>query len=100
MAAVRPAGPGDAEAICGLVNRLIRNTTVTFNSVEKTADEIRALIGAGGPCWVTEAGTEAGARVVGYASTGRSGAEWATRGQRSIRSHSCPKPGARVRAGR
>ncbi|WP_074257547.1 GNAT family N-acetyltransferase [Vannielia litorea] len=64
---MRRAGPEDAPAICGLVNHVIRNTIVTFNSVEKVPGEIAAQMAAGAPFWVA---CEAG-RVAGYASYGQ-----------------------------
>ena len=56
---IRPAEPGDAEAICALWNPIIRDTMVTFNSVEKTPEELRAMLAdkaaAGQPFLVAEA---------------------------------------------
>lgn len=43
---IRPARPGDAAALLALWNPLIRDTTVTFSSEEKTADGLAALIQA------------------------------------------------------
>ncbi|WP_342344729.1 GNAT family N-acetyltransferase, partial [Vannielia litorea] len=66
MAEVRRAGPEDAGAICALINWVIRDTVVTFNSIEKRPAEIVEAMEGGAPYWVA---TEAG-RVVGYASYG------------------------------
>ncbi|QDC09003.1 N-acetyltransferase family protein [Oceanicola sp. D3] len=65
MAEVRRAAPEDAGPICELINWVVRETVVTFNSVEKVPDEIAAAMEQA-PFWVTE---QAG-RVVGYASYG------------------------------
>lgn len=43
---LRSAGPGDAAEIAGLWNAVIRDTPVTFNPVEKTAEEVAAMIAA------------------------------------------------------
>ena len=68
---IRPARPGDAPAIVAFWNPLIRDTLVTFNPVEKTADEvadsIRAKPAAGHGFFVAE---HAGA-VLGFASYGQ-----------------------------
>lgn len=41
---VRSARPGDAEAIAAIQNPVIRDTAITFNSVEKTPEMVRAAI--------------------------------------------------------
>ncbi|HMO72543.1 MAG TPA: N-acetyltransferase family protein [Paracoccaceae bacterium] len=41
---IRPAGPGDAEGILAIWNPLIRDTAVTFNAVEKTAQEVAGMV--------------------------------------------------------
>lgn len=41
---IRPAGPGDLDAILAFWNPVIRDTAVTFNPVEKTAADLAALI--------------------------------------------------------
>ena len=43
---IRSATPGDATAICGFWNPMIRDTAVTFNPVEKSAEEVAAMITA------------------------------------------------------
>ena len=55
MATIRHAGPNDASAIAALWNPVIRDTVATFNSVEKSPEEIAALIAAGpGTFWLAE----------------------------------------------
>ncbi|HYN46145.1 MAG TPA: GNAT family N-acetyltransferase [Allosphingosinicella sp.] len=44
MATIRHAEPGDASAIAGLWNHIIRDTLVTFNSSEKPEAEVSGLI--------------------------------------------------------
>lgn len=63
---IRRAAPGDAAAICAIANPIIRDTVITFNSVEKTVEEVAAQIREGRPYWVAGA---PGA-VIGYASYG------------------------------
>jgi len=41
---IRAARPGDADAIAAIQNPVIRDTAITFNSQEKTPDEIVAAI--------------------------------------------------------
>ncbi len=41
---IRLARPADAPAIADIWNAAIRDTTITFNPVEKTLDEVAALI--------------------------------------------------------
>lgn len=41
---IRPARPGDAAALAALWNPLIRDTLVTFNPVEKTVEDLAAMI--------------------------------------------------------
>lgn len=61
---IRPARPEDAAAITAIWNRLIRETTSTFTTEEKTEADIAARIGAGVPWWVA---AEGGA-VLGHAT--------------------------------
>ena len=51
---IRRARASDAAAIAGIWNPIIRDTTITFNSREKSALEIEALIQAH-PVWITDA---------------------------------------------
>lgn len=62
---IRPAIADDANAICALWNNVIRTTTITFTTVEKTHDEIAAMIQER-PVFVAE---HIGA-VMGFASYG------------------------------
>lgn len=61
---IRPARPEDAAAICAILNPVIRDTTISFNPIEKSeadmADEI-----AERPCFFVAA-TQG--RVVGFAN--------------------------------
>ncbi|KPP85015.1 MAG: phosphinothricin acetyltransferase Pat [Rhodobacteraceae bacterium HLUCCA08] len=43
---IRPAVAGDAGAIAALWNPYIRDSAVTFNSIQKTPEEVAALIAA------------------------------------------------------
>ena len=52
---IRPATAADTAAIAAIWNAAIRETTVTFNPIEKTAPEVAALIAAT-PCLVWDAG--------------------------------------------
>lgn len=60
---IRPATPGDAPAIAAIWNHYIRNTTVTFNPVEKTEAEVAALTCAPHAFFVAIDG----ARLTGFA---------------------------------
>lgn len=77
---IRPATPGDADAICGFWNPMIRDTAVTFNPVEKTAAQVAAMITgrqADGHCFVV---AEAAGVLMGFATCSqfRGGAGYAT----------------------
>lgn len=61
---IRAATPSDAPGIADIWNPAIRDTTVTFNPVEKTMAEIAALTCAENPFFVWD---DAG-RVTGFAS--------------------------------
>lgn len=80
---VRPAQAGDAAAVTDLWNAVIRDTLITFNTVEKSFPEIAALIG-GGAAGVFVA--EAGGAVVGFATYGqfRAGAGYARTMEHSV----------------
>ena len=43
---IRHARPGDAQALADLWNPWIRNTAVTFNSIEKTATDMTTMMAA------------------------------------------------------
>lgn len=78
---IRPARAADAEAIAAIWNPVIRDTSVIFNSVEKSAGDVRTLIAerkaAGQAVFVADhAGSVAGFATyfqfrggVGYART-------------------------------
>ncbi|MEO1139339.1 MAG: N-acetyltransferase family protein [Pseudomonadota bacterium] len=68
---IRPATAGDAKGIAQIANHYIRETTVTFNAIEKTVEDVtkglRTQSAAGYPFLVAE---DAGS-VVGYATYGQ-----------------------------
>lgn len=64
---IRQADPEDIPQILGIWNPLIRDTSVTFTTVEKTHDGLAADIDARGPAFLVA--EEAGA-VLGFASHG------------------------------
>jgi len=41
---IRPATPADAKAVCAIANWVIRDTLATFNTVEKTPEQVRQQI--------------------------------------------------------
>jgi L-amino acid N-acyltransferase YncA len=51
---IRRATPNDAPAIVAIWNHTIRETTITFNPVEKTEAEVASLINDATPCYVYE----------------------------------------------
>lgn len=61
---IRPATPGDAAAVAAIWNPVIRDTTVTFNAVEKTKADLAALI-AGRACFLV---AEEAGDLLGFAS--------------------------------
>jgi len=65
---IRPATEQDADAIAAIWNHYIRNTLVTFNSTEKTAHEVAAMIETRSDtgCGTLVTGTEGA--VQGFAS--------------------------------
>lgn len=64
---IRPAGAADIAPILKIWNPLIRDTSVTFTSVEKTHDGLAADIAARGAAFLVA--EEAGA-ILGFASYG------------------------------
>ncbi len=66
MSVIRPAEPRDACAIAAILNQIIRDTTITFNSVEKTEAEVADGIAQADAYFVAELDNA----VVGYASFG------------------------------
>lgn len=79
---IRPAELGDAEGIAALWNLAIRETLITFNSNEKTLEEVRFAIGDSDAFFVAEENGE----ILGYASFGpfRSGVGYAHTKEHSI----------------
>ena len=61
---VRAAVAADADAICGIVNPVIRDTTISFNSIERTPEDIVQAI-ASVPCYLV---AEDADTVIGFAS--------------------------------
>ena len=61
---IRAGRAGDAKAICALQNAIIRDSLITFTTVEKKPDDIAAAITGGAPYLVAE---QAGA-VIGFAT--------------------------------
>ena len=62
---IRPAGAADIAPILEIWNPLIRDTSVTFTSVEKTHDGLAAGIAARGAAFLV---TEEAGRILGFAS--------------------------------
>lgn len=62
---IRPAKPDDAPAIADISNTLIRETLVTFNTVEKTPQELAETIAAQGERFLV--GVQ-GDQVIGFAN--------------------------------
>ena len=63
MVAVRNANARDAEAITAIWNLIIRDTAITFNSVEKSESELAELIESA-PCFLVAQDQE---RIFGFA---------------------------------
>lgn len=80
---VRLARASDAEAICGIVNPIIRETTITFTTLEKTPQRLREGLSAAGTRHVV---WQDGPQVLGYAAYGffRSGPGYARCREHSI----------------
>jgi len=51
---IRRATPTDAAAITAIWNKAIRDTTITFNPIEKSEAEVAALLIKETPCYVFE----------------------------------------------
>ena len=68
---IRPATPADADAICAIWNPVIRDSVATFNSAEKTPDDIRALIAAKAADGHAIFVAETGGRLTGFALYGQ-----------------------------
>lgn len=68
---IRPAQPGDAEAIARIYNHYILHTTITFEEESVSAAQMAARIGelqAGGMPWLV---AEQDAQLLGYAYAGK-----------------------------
>lgn len=65
---IRPATGADAEAVAALWNALIRDTTVTFTSTEKTLAEVAETIAARRRDGFAFLVAEYGGQVAGFAS--------------------------------
>ena len=65
---IRPAEPADFPAILGFWNPIIRGTTVTFSSEEKTPEGLAAMIGSRRAAGCEFFVAEAGGQVLGLAS--------------------------------
>ena len=75
---IRAAGPGDAEAIARLGNWMIRTTTWTFTTIEKTQADVAQMIATRpGAFWVAQEGADCAGFITfgtfrsgpGYAAT-------------------------------
>lgn len=79
---IRPAVPQDASVICALQNAIIRDSQITFTTVEKQPEDVARLIGEGAPYLVAEAAGEA----IGFATWGafRSGPGYAHTAEHSV----------------
>lgn len=79
---IRAALADDAKAICALQNAIIRDSLITFTTVEKHPEDIAAAIASGAPYLVAE---RAGA-VIGFATWGafRNGPGYAHTAEHSV----------------
>lgn len=64
---IRQAQVGDAAAIAGITNAIIRDTLVTFTTVERNPEDIAAEIRSRGPGYIV---AEHEGQVVGFATYG------------------------------
>lgn len=80
---IRQAQAGDAAAIAEITNAIIRETTITFTTVEKTADEIAETIAARGASYLV---AEVDGQTAGFATYGpfRAGPGYAQTKEHSI----------------
>lgn len=83
---LRPARAGDAAAIGAIWNPVIRDTAITFDSREKSEDEIARDIAARAAAGHAFLVAEAGTRIVGFAAYGqfRRGTGYARTGEHTI----------------
>jgi phosphinothricin acetyltransferase len=63
---IRPATPSDTNQICGIWNPIIRETLVTFTTVEKTPADIELMLSKPHPFFVAVEGTV----VLGFTTYG------------------------------
>ncbi|WP_323778463.1 GNAT family N-acetyltransferase [Leisingera sp.] len=61
---IRSACPDDAEAVCAIANWVIRDTLATFNSIEKSPEDVRHQIEAGNGAYLV---AEQDGRILGHA---------------------------------
>ncbi|GAB5437699.1 GNAT family N-acetyltransferase [Falsiruegeria mediterranea] len=80
---IRQAQDGDAGAIAEITNAIIRDTTITFTTIEKDVAEIADTISARGPCFLV---AEMDGHVAGFATYGafRGGPGYAKTKEHSI----------------
>lgn len=64
---IRQANTADTGAICAIWNGIVRDTDITFTTVEKSDAEIAADIAARGTAWLV---AEEGDQVIGFATYG------------------------------
>lgn len=65
---IRPAGDADAATIAAIWNPIIRDTVVTFTSVEKTEADVRAVLAARRAAHHPFLVAEEGGMILGFAS--------------------------------
>lgn len=80
---LRQAGPGDIPAILAIWNPIIRDTAVTFTTVEKTPQALADDLAACGRAFLV---VEVGGEVVGFARYGafRGGPGYARTGEHTV----------------
>ncbi|SHL19099.1 phosphinothricin acetyltransferase [Roseovarius marisflavi] len=80
---IRPAGPGDSAAILAIWNPLIRDTSVTFTTLEKTPQALADDIAARGAAFLV---AQEGHAILGFATYGafRSGPGYARTAEHTV----------------
>ncbi len=63
---IRPAGPADAEAIAAIYNHAVRETTATFDTEQKTAEDRRKWLATRRPEHPVLVAEDASGSVVGW----------------------------------
>jgi L-amino acid N-acyltransferase len=83
---IRPATRGDAEALMGLLNHWIEQSTITFNPIPKTLHDIEAMIGDKARSGHALLVAEVDGVILGYATYGqfRAGVGYARAMEHSI----------------